>query len=193
MKVFIVTSGSYSDYRIEAVFSTKEKAQEYIQNACVDDVNDIEEYEMDEQTERKNAVYHCSVDIKTSEIEVEGRYDDEYKMRKKDEMVFRRLCGDGGFVYFYIETDTLDKARKITAERWQQVRALGNVLFPRLFEKCVVSKYNIYNTSTRYCNIDYPVYNFVTKEIILRDNEILIEDAEKEKKRLKKEGFIVIF
>jgi len=29
-KVYIVTSGCYSDYRIEGVFSTEEKAQEYI-------------------------------------------------------------------------------------------------------------------------------------------------------------------
>lgn len=31
-KVYIVTEGEYSDYRIEACFSTKKKAQEYIKN-----------------------------------------------------------------------------------------------------------------------------------------------------------------
>lgn len=30
MKVFIVTEGEYSDYQIKAVFSTKEKAEKYI-------------------------------------------------------------------------------------------------------------------------------------------------------------------
>ena len=30
MQVFVVTSGEYSDYGINAIFSTKEKAQEYI-------------------------------------------------------------------------------------------------------------------------------------------------------------------
>lgn len=29
MKVYVVTSGEYSDYRVDAIFSTKEKAQEY--------------------------------------------------------------------------------------------------------------------------------------------------------------------
>ena len=32
-KVYIVTSGEYSDYHIDACFSTKQKAQEYIKNA----------------------------------------------------------------------------------------------------------------------------------------------------------------
>ena len=30
MQVYVVTSGEYSDYRIDAIFSTAEKAQEYI-------------------------------------------------------------------------------------------------------------------------------------------------------------------
>ena len=32
-KVYIVTSGEYSDYHIDACFSTKQKAQEFIKNA----------------------------------------------------------------------------------------------------------------------------------------------------------------
>lgn len=30
MRVYVVTSGEYSDYRIDAIFSTTEKAQEYV-------------------------------------------------------------------------------------------------------------------------------------------------------------------
>lgn len=54
MKVYVVTYGEYSDYGIEAVFSTKEKAQEYINIACTErdcwsSTNDcIEEYELDQ-------------------------------------------------------------------------------------------------------------------------------------------------
>lgn len=43
--VYLVTSGSYSDYGIEAVFSTAEKAEAYRWNRA-DDVR-IEEYELD--------------------------------------------------------------------------------------------------------------------------------------------------
>ena len=49
MKVYIVTSGSYSDYRICEVFSTKEKAEAYI--AKFDsawDFNEIEDWEVDD-------------------------------------------------------------------------------------------------------------------------------------------------
>lgn len=55
-KVYIVTSGCYSDYGIEACFSTKEKAQEYINNSkktknySYRDIG-IEEYELDGKTE----------------------------------------------------------------------------------------------------------------------------------------------
>jgi len=58
MKVFVITKGSYSDYRIETVFSTKEKAEEFLRKAAdkefdgIDSVldgeyNEIEEYEID--------------------------------------------------------------------------------------------------------------------------------------------------
>ena len=50
MKVYIVTSGIYSDYRIEAVFSTREAAELFIAtNNTIDYPYDyIEEYEMDD-------------------------------------------------------------------------------------------------------------------------------------------------
>jgi hypothetical protein len=50
-KIYIVTSGIYSDYRIRAVFSTKPKAEEY--KAIYDKADEleeanIEEYDIDE-------------------------------------------------------------------------------------------------------------------------------------------------
>lgn len=50
-KVYIVTSGEYSDYHIDACFSTKQKAQEFIENAekieKFWDVPRIEEWDLD--------------------------------------------------------------------------------------------------------------------------------------------------
>ena len=46
-KIFAVSSGSYSDYRVNAVFSTEELAQEYMDVVKQSDYNDIEEYEVD--------------------------------------------------------------------------------------------------------------------------------------------------
>lgn len=50
-KVYIVTSGEYSDYHIDSCFSTKQKAQEFIKNAekieKFWDVPRIEEWDLD--------------------------------------------------------------------------------------------------------------------------------------------------
>lgn len=45
MKIYLVTSGSYSDYRIEAVFSTYDLAEKYKHEFGLR--NDIEEFELD--------------------------------------------------------------------------------------------------------------------------------------------------
>lgn len=54
-KVYIVTEGDYSDYHIEACFTTKEQAEEYIKNSKkVEDSSwykpSIEEWDLDEGT-----------------------------------------------------------------------------------------------------------------------------------------------
>ena len=46
MKVYVVTSGSYSDYTIQKIFTDKAKAEEY--KEWLDDSNDIEEYETED-------------------------------------------------------------------------------------------------------------------------------------------------
>jgi hypothetical protein len=45
-KVYILTTGSYSDYHIVATFSTRELAEE-AKKFCGDDCAEIEEYELD--------------------------------------------------------------------------------------------------------------------------------------------------
>ena len=52
--IYAVNSGSYSDYRIDALFSSKEKAKEFMaamkKNDSRADYNDIEEYQLDPPT-----------------------------------------------------------------------------------------------------------------------------------------------
>lgn len=45
--VFVVTSGSYSDYRINGLYSTREKAEEAIARSSRSSDYDIEEYTLD--------------------------------------------------------------------------------------------------------------------------------------------------
>ena len=50
MKIYVVTSGCYSDFHIDAMFSTREKAQKYIDATKFDDwdeINGITEYDID--------------------------------------------------------------------------------------------------------------------------------------------------
>lgn len=46
-KVYVVTSGSYSDYSIEAIFSTREKAGEFMKTFPDSEYNGIEDYGID--------------------------------------------------------------------------------------------------------------------------------------------------
>lgn len=46
-KVYAVTSGWYSDYRVVAIFSTKTKAKDFIKAIPDSDYNKIEEYNVD--------------------------------------------------------------------------------------------------------------------------------------------------
>ena len=49
-QVFAVSSGSYSDYRVNAIFSSRELAKEYMAAVSNSDYNEIEVYELDPPT-----------------------------------------------------------------------------------------------------------------------------------------------
>ena len=59
MKIYAVSTGRYSDYRIEGIYSTKEKAQEAHCLYAAD--NDIEEYELDAMPEHPPGMLHYFV------------------------------------------------------------------------------------------------------------------------------------
>ena len=60
MKIYIVTSGCYSDYTIEKVFTDRAKAEEY--KAWLRDSNDIEEYETEDDL-IVNKCYEMHIDF----------------------------------------------------------------------------------------------------------------------------------
>ena len=66
-KIYIVTSGCYSDYTIERVFSTKEKANEFIQQHGTD--YRIEEYVVDEEKVKKEEkIWDVEIDIDDNSV-----------------------------------------------------------------------------------------------------------------------------
>lgn len=89
-KIYVVTEGDYSDYHIEACFSTKKKAQEYIKNAKK--VNDslyfpgIEEWELDSNSDIVDVIYltftfTSPLSKRTHKEKIETRIDQEVRSK----------------------------------------------------------------------------------------------------------------
>lgn len=163
MKVYIVTAGTYSDYHIERVFSTKEKAQEYLDHIGNDDDVDIEEYNLDEETPR--GVFGYSVTIYNSDNEATVCRIDFNNFPHKRKDAFRwipaQFCLPDN-IWFNIEAKDAPHAVKIASERLAQIRVMP-YLFPLLKKECV---YGSYKNKT-------PIYDFFTKEILLGKGERL--------------------
>jgi hypothetical protein len=70
-KVFAVSEGSYSDYRIVAIFSTREKAQEYIDSCHAEQWSEkeIEEYDLDLPREELPGCYEVRIKADGTVIE----------------------------------------------------------------------------------------------------------------------------
>jgi len=71
-KVFVVTWGCYSDYRIMGIFSTKEEAELYrskYDTGTYGSANELEEYVLDELTEEEDPFYSFYL-TKTGDIEI---------------------------------------------------------------------------------------------------------------------------
>lgn len=82
--LYVVTTGSYSDYRVEGIFTTRELAQRFMEKAgtppaggiggCTN-LNDIEEYELDAgaQCEWKT-VWIARINLDTGDLRSESEY-----------------------------------------------------------------------------------------------------------------------
>jgi predicted glycosyl hydrolase (DUF1957 family) len=58
MRVFVVTTGNYSDYGIDSIFSTREKAEAYVKkNSHVLDCVNIDEWEVDSNSKAVERKY----------------------------------------------------------------------------------------------------------------------------------------
>lgn len=125
-KIYIVTSGNYSDYRIDSVFSTKEKAKEYVQNNG-SDYHRIEVYNLDEPIVKRNKLWLISFNLEDGKIE-----DATVSNCKKEYYCDTCKYEPHSFVKhlnFYVEAEIIDKAKKIASERFVAVKANEYVLF----------------------------------------------------------------
>lgn len=119
-KIYIVTSGEYSDYRIESVFSTRKKANEYVQQKGTDFC--IEEYNLDEEVVKETKLWFIEFEIESHEIKQASpkTYNDN---KLKDTCKVTEYLSSKPFITFYVEAETMDRAIKIASERFASVKA----------------------------------------------------------------------
>lgn len=127
-KVYIVTSGEYSDYSIEQVFSTKEKALEYLDTQ--DDAYRLEEYLLDEPIRRNERVFYIQFSLPKKEVLYVGSSTD---IRMNGLIRFApSKYGYPERLEIYISSDSRKRAIKVASERYGVIVALEKMKYPYL-------------------------------------------------------------
>lgn len=145
-KIYIVTSGEYSDYTIERVFSTKEKANEFIQQHGTD--YRIEEYVVDEEKVKKEEkIWDVEIDIDDNSViqSIPRNFLCREEGTCEHHEYFRNDVVD-----LYVKADSMDKAIKIAKERYFAIK----------------SNDYIWSTLTKRENINKVFFNIHTNKFI---------------------------
>lgn len=163
-EIYVVTSGEYSDYHIEGVFSTLETAIKYKDTFGGEE---IEIYELDRCFNGNRNLYEVIMDIDTFNVERIDVVDEGYYRK---EGIFRIQMELNRNIILYISSDKFDAVSKIASEKLMQIKALKDIKFPYMEEK-VISYISPYNKMVLFHK--YPTYDFKTGHILLFENEQL--------------------
>ena len=120
MIVYVVTSGTYSDYHIAGVYDNKEAAENYAFNMGATDWAEVEEYEMGSHCKRKGAMW-CGFMCRDGTVDnaESGRAcDNECILYYPDDdyEVYGHAKGNP-YIYFRLRVPTLEHAVKIVNEK----------------------------------------------------------------------------
>ena len=114
--IYIVTSGDYSDYGIEAVFTDRKIAEEWIAKKtndtgrCFGDELEIEEWE--DMAEKEKWLYTVYISVHSLKLGSFSNEGDGYICHYSDPN-----CG-----YIIVASDSEERAIKVAAERWTRHR-----------------------------------------------------------------------
>lgn len=162
-KVYVVTAGEYSDYRIEGVFSSREKAEEYINHSTNPYLNGIDEWVLDEKKPDKGEkIFAVTSAFDKIDFHVSGR--EYYPIEYKDLIKYYIKWDKSHNIYFYIYTDTRERAIKIASERLRQVKAEEYFRYPLLRRP----------STTSYGREEFPLIHYHTGEIILEEDSMMV-------------------
>lgn len=109
-----MTSGEYSDYEIDAVFTTREKAVDYVEQHGTD--CNIEEYNLDEEVEKRTQLW--SIEFCVEDGKLCKAYPTSYERSKVIDTCSIFFTFVKSYIRFYIDADSMDRAVKIARERF---------------------------------------------------------------------------
>lgn len=152
MKVYIVTYGEYSEYSIDAVFSTREKADEYVQFHGSE--YRVEEFDTDQEFKKETKVWAITLDTQSGKLTKSVPLNNtEYYLNKLDSCK-KCIFGDNK-MDFYVMADTQERATKIAYERLVALKS-NPYIWLQLNTKVVASEGRCYTTD------EYPTFNIKT-------------------------------
>lgn len=158
---FVVTSGEYSDYRVDGVFSDKEKAEFF---ADKDNDRSIEEYDIDdEQLLRQENWYEVKIYVGESLEPKDFRVLKlSYTAGNKlfDAVMFSKTGDDNRYFSFYLAAINRGKAKAIALERFHALLAVEPSHFPMLRWVRIVDPFRDYKIweSLVFGYFDYKAY-----------------------------------
>lgn len=133
-KVYIVTYGKYSDYSICAVFSTIDKAEEYVQQHG--SMFRIEEYFLDGKVEQSE-IWSVEIGLSSHKIKAVESVSNSWYNDKVDEFrVFEPVfSSDEWSIKMVLRADSMDRAIKVANERVAQIMANKDLFYASAFNK----------------------------------------------------------
>lgn len=178
-EIFIVMSGEYSDRCIEGCFSTKEKAEEFIDSGeCTARMRVIRKC-LDEPVERKVRLWEVyipeSSEHKTIAHTIEFSHIYEDCIQYSDGFRIMGMVQHEGY-FLYVKSDSMKKAIGVANKRLEDVKYSNN-RYPLLRKKVIAGKLT---GDREYIKLggDYPVYHIPSGKIQLMDNEKIIIKGE---------------
>lgn len=118
-KIYIVTRGEYSDYKIYAIFTTKEKANAYIQQNGTE--YNIEEYNLDKEVKKKTQLWRIIFNIEDGKLYEASPISCD--RNKVVDTCYIKFLWKKITIIFYIDADAMNRAVKVASERFAAVKA----------------------------------------------------------------------
>lgn len=174
---YVVTSGEYSDYHIDGVFSDKEKAVFF---ADKDNDRSVEEYNIDdEQMLRQEDWYEVKIyvgeSLEPKDVSVQKN---SYNSKNKifDAVMFSKTGEDNRYFSFYLAAINRGKAKAIALERFHALLAVESSHFPMLRCVRIVNPWRNYKIleSLVFGYFDYKAY-FCPRDRIEKTQDLFMK------------------